>query len=411
MWPWIKRWRDWAMHDLWPVHRIGPQLQAVHFAIEKAGLTLHDQPIPWNAEAVLVDAALRLRTVPRRKSDFYLRLAGRDEPVPAESLCREDGEDRHRLSFRFPPPAQTTTAELFWKQHSRAQFTLPVLSREEFIRHLRVQLPTMFARLGEHSVACQTFVASQCKGLTATGVLTSPTSLAPLLDLGLYLQIRSERGGTGHRVAVQLSSSQLSGRQAMLTVVPRRFPRRMGAWTATWMVGDIPLATQRIRSISQRVFQRSLRISDSRFVVQSPNGEVSLRRQLPPAEAKTRVGPCFFVASREVGIAGLCTLQARVQVPGAVHNPLMLEQEVLITDGPTMFAPSTLDAADLGQVIAFELLSKNSLLGTLPLCPAPAAAFTSEGGYRPPDDFDWSPAAEDELAERLTRLLEGQGGR
>ena len=55
MWPWIKRWRDWAMHDLWPLYRIGPQPQALHYSYEKAGLTLHDQPIPWNAEAVLVE--------------------------------------------------------------------------------------------------------------------------------------------------------------------------------------------------------------------------------------------------------------------------------------------------------------------------------------------------------------------
>ena len=57
MWPWIKRWRDWAMHDLWPMHRIGIPPQALHFGYEKAGLTLYDQPIPWNAEAVVVEAA------------------------------------------------------------------------------------------------------------------------------------------------------------------------------------------------------------------------------------------------------------------------------------------------------------------------------------------------------------------
>ena len=55
MWPWIKRWRDWAMNDLWPLYRINPQPQALHYSYEKAGLTLHDQPIPWNAEAVVVD--------------------------------------------------------------------------------------------------------------------------------------------------------------------------------------------------------------------------------------------------------------------------------------------------------------------------------------------------------------------
>ena len=75
MWPWIKRWRDWAMRDLWPLYRIGPQPQALHYSYEKAGLTLHEQPVPWNAEAVLVEALLRLpESAGRRKADFHLRV-------------------------------------------------------------------------------------------------------------------------------------------------------------------------------------------------------------------------------------------------------------------------------------------------------------------------------------------------
>ena len=96
MWPWIKRWRDWVMNDLWPLHRIGPQPQALHYSYEKAGLTLHDQPIPWNAEAVLVEALVRLPTTgPRRKTDFQLRI-GRQEPLNPELMRKEENEDRHR---------------------------------------------------------------------------------------------------------------------------------------------------------------------------------------------------------------------------------------------------------------------------------------------------------------------------
>ena len=77
MWLWIKRWRDWAMHDLWPLYRLGPQSQALHYSYEKAGLVVHDQPVPWNAEAALVEASLRLSpSQSRRKADFELRLAG-----------------------------------------------------------------------------------------------------------------------------------------------------------------------------------------------------------------------------------------------------------------------------------------------------------------------------------------------
>jgi hypothetical protein len=409
MWPWIKRWRDWAMRDLWPLYRIGPQPQALHYSYEKAGLTLHDQPVPWNAEAVLVEALLRLpESAGRRKADFHLRLPGQT-PVPAETLRRQEHENRYRVTFRVPPPGSAVTAELVYREHTLGQLPLPFLSREDFLQNLRLQMPTLFVRLGTESVACQTFVSSQCRGLLASAVLTSPTSLVPLLDLDLQVEFRCERTGSVLRVPACLCSTQLAGRQALVTVVPRRYPRRIGAWTATWLLGDRPLATQRIRGISQRHFHRSLRISDTRFVLQAGRGSVRLTRQVPPLEGPGRVGPCFLVSSGEPGMAGLCQLQVAAQVPGAVQPPLLLEQEVLITDGPTMVAPGTLDAADLHQVSGFELSVRGRALGVLSLCPAPAATFTGEGGFKPPHEFTWSAAAEEEMTERLNRLLEGRG--
>jgi hypothetical protein len=408
MWPWIKRWRDWAMNDLWPLYRISHQPQALHFSFEKAGLTLHDQPIPWNAEAVLVEALLRLpANSGRRKSDFTLRLPHTD-PVPAEQLRRQDNDDRYRITFRLPTPTAAVTAELLFREHVLGQLELPFLSREEFLQNLRLQMPTLFVRLGDESVACQTFVSSQCRGLTACAVLTSPTSLVPLLDLDLQVEFRCERNGTAARVSACLCSSQLAGRQALVTVVPRRHPRRLGAWVATWILGDQVLASHRIRGISQRHFQRSLRVSDTRFVTQIGKGPVRLTRQVPPLEG-CRIGPCFLVSSGEPGMAGLCKLRVAAQVPGAIQPPLMHEQEVLITDGPTMVAPGTLEAADLQQVGGFELSVQGRSLGVQSLCPAPTAAFTNEGGFKPPHEFTWSPAAEEEMTERLNRLLEGRG--
>jgi hypothetical protein len=415
MWPWIKRWRDWAMHDLWPLYRIGPQTQALHASYEKAGLTIPGQPIPWNAEAVVVEGLLRLSaTTGRRKADFQLRVPGQDLHA-AEQLRRQDGpDDRYRVTFRVPPPGAAVAAELLFRDHVLGQVTLPYLSREEFLQNLRLHTPTLFVRLGNATVACQTFVSSQCKGLMAVAQLSSPTSLVPLLDLDLQVEFRCERSGSATRVPATLCSSQLAGQRALLTVVPRRHPRRIGAWTATWVLGNAPLASQRVRGISQRSFQRSLRISDTRFVVQAHLGEpVRLARQMPPLDKAGRVGPCFLVASAEPGMAGHCQLQVAAQVPGAVRPPLLLEQEVLITDGPTMVAPGTLDAADLAQVSGFELSLRRPtgggpVLGVLSLCPAPTATFTSEGGFKPPHDFTWSAAAEEEMNERLNRLLEGR---
>jgi hypothetical protein len=408
MWPWIKRWRDWAMHDLWPLYRIGLQPRAMHFRYEKAGRIVDDQPIPWNAEAVLVEATVRIpRNSTRRKADFQLRVPGQDL-VLAEQMTSE-ADEQHRLKFRLTPPGETVNVELLCREKVLGQLGLPFLSKDEFLQNLRLQMPTLCVRIGTQTVACQTFVSSQCRGLLASAVLISPTSLVPMLDLELQVEFRCERGSSVTRVPASLCSSQLGGRQALVTVVPRRYPRKIGTWVATWLLGDRPLASQRVRGISQRHFQRSLRISDTRFVVQATPGTVRLTRQVPPLETTKRVGPCFLVSSGEPGMAGQCRLQVTAQVPGAVKPPLLLEQDVLITDGPTMVAPGTLDAADLEQVSGFELSIRGQSLGVLSLCPAPTATFNSEGGFKPYHDYTWSAAAEEEMNERLNRLLEGRG--
>ena len=61
----------------------------------------------------------------------------------------------------------TSTVELLYRNRVLGQVTLPFLSRDEFLQGLRLQMPTLFVRVGEESVACQTFVTSQCKGLLA----------------------------------------------------------------------------------------------------------------------------------------------------------------------------------------------------------------------------------------------------
>ncbi|OAI40920.1 hypothetical protein AYO40_04055 [Planctomycetaceae bacterium SCGC AG-212-D15] len=408
MWPSIRRLRDWAMHDLWNLMRGGPQLQALHYSFEKAGLTLLDQPVPWNAEAVVVEAQVHLPTgVPRRRCDFSLHLPGR-EPIPADGFRSRGAEDRARLHFRFAPPTRSLAAEVHWRERRLGMLTLPILSMEEFLANLRLQRPTLFVRLGDQTVPCQTFVSAQCRGLLASAILVSPTSLVPLLDLGLRVEFVPDRGAAQVAPA-QLCSSQLADRQAMVAVIPRRYPRRGGEWTANWMVADRPLASQRVRAISRRNFERSLRVSDTRFVLQSAKGEVKLARQLPPLDEVHRAGPCFLVSSKEPGMAGMCILQTRAQVNHSSQAPQLEEQEVLVTDGPALVAPGTLAAADLAKIAAFELKIKKESLGLLPMSPVPAATFTGEGGFKPATEFSWSVSADDELNERLTRLIDGRG--
>lgn len=409
MLPWMRRWRDWAMRELWPVHRIGPQAHALHHGYEKAGLTLFDQPVPWNAEAVLIEAHLRLPPpMARRKSDFQFRVPGFPPAVP-ESLRRAPGEETHRLAFRLPTPPRTVTGELYNRQRPVAALTIPVIGREEFLQGVRLDMASLFARLGGQSVACQAFVSTQCRGLLASAVITSPTSLVPVVELGLRVELRSEDGGPVQTVPAQLTTSQLAERRALVTVVPGRLPRRAGTWLVTWVLADRPLLTQQVRSVSPRQFRRSLRVADCRFLVEQGKGRAKVCRQLPALEEVSRAGPCFLVASIEPGMAGLAHFEVYAQAAGTLRPPEVFDQQVLITDGPTIVAPGTLEAADLAQVTGFELRLKGESLGVASTSPIPSATFTGEGGFRPAADFGWTAAAEEELAERLNRLLDERG--
>src|SRR4051812_42293294 len=116
MLPWIRRLSDWLMPKTLAAEMARHTAAGPQYSYEKAGLTLRDQPIPWNAEAVIVEAVLRLPPSARRKADFILRLPGRD-PVPAENLRQIENEERWRVTFRLPTPPASTTAELLWREN------------------------------------------------------------------------------------------------------------------------------------------------------------------------------------------------------------------------------------------------------------------------------------------------------
>src|SRR6516225_7683958 len=155
MWPSIKRLRDWATVDR----------TAVHVSAELAGLVLSNQPVPWNAEAVIVEAGLRLPAGARRKDDFALHLPNR-QPLRPDALHMDGPGDRHHIVFRFPMPGGPTVAELTWRDRTLGRAEISLLSKDSFLESLRMQLPTLHVRIGEESVAAQTFVASQCSGLS-----------------------------------------------------------------------------------------------------------------------------------------------------------------------------------------------------------------------------------------------------
>ena len=410
MWPSIKLWLGWVMNDLIPAARGRPGSQAVHLRYEAVGRTFYEMPIPWSADVVIVEVLLRLAPPMRQKNDYALRIPGCPPILP--DLLRKDDKDpkRYRLTFRLPAPEASVRAELLWKMRLIADVPIPVLTAEAFLSQLQIANPTVAVKLGDCTVAATTFVAAQCRGLMAMAVIKSPTTLAPLAELGLHVTFRSDRTAIEYDIPVTLTSSQLSFKEAMFAVSPPKLPRKSGNYSATWYAGTKQLARIDFVAVTLSQFAKSLRVSGSRFAIADRTGLVRMMRHPPqtPGEA-VRIGPCFVLNSYELGMAGWIDLRAVAQSTGSTqHPPLELTGLVLITDGPSLFAPGMLDEAMLRGITAFELRYRKQLLSILSLNPVPMAAFNAEGGFKPPPEFSWSPTADEELAQKLSKLMRGE---
>lgn len=380
----------------------------MHISYEKAGLTIDQPPIPWNAEAVLVEVAVRARSC--RKDDFVLRVDG--QVFVAETLRKDPLGEPARAFFRIPVPARDTVAELNWQGNRLGEAALAILPREAFLASFTLQMPTVHARMGEHAVACQTFVGTQCQSLLASALVGSGSNLVPLVDLDLHVELHAAGAGALQSVPVQIASSQLRGKQALVAAHLAK-PRRTGDYAVVWKLGPQELARTRLRVVSKKQFLRSLRVSATRYVLQMDDGSMRVVRHLPAVGNEidlagiARVGPCFLASSSQAGMAGLAAFQVLAEVAGAVRPPLLLEQECLVTDGPMPLLLGTLEAGELAQVKHFTLMTPEGTLGVLPVLASPTARFTSEGGVQKLEDFAWSSAAEEQLNERLGQLLGG----
>lgn len=415
MWHWIKRCHGWVMNEILPLYRLRTQSRGLHVSYEKAGLTLHHGTIPWNADAVVVEATLKLPREASRKNDFRIEFpssnharepGGRARSILPETFRRTES-DQHQLFFRLPVPTANTTVELFWRTHRIGSTELNCVSEDEYRRALRLDSATVFVRIGDRTVAARTFVSTQSRGLHAVAHLSNPYGLAPLVDLNPRVRFRSDRAGILDEIPICLSSTQLSVKEALISAMPRTFSRRIGSWSIEWLLGEDVLVSRQVKAISQKAFHRSLQVLDTRFVV-SNGAEFRLDRHAPPLKeitGSTRVGPCFLIGSSEPGMAGICELQVRAQLPGGLGHPPLSEQELFISDGPAVFAPGTIEADEAAQISAFLLENKGQSLGSLSLRPIPEASFNTEGGFVPPPTFSWSSLADEELQERLNRLL------
>lgn len=379
----------------------------MHVRYEKAGQILDALPVPWNADAVIVEANVKL-PAQSDKREFTLKLTSGAAATPEVILQPKRGPAR--IFFRFGAPARTGEAELFWRERSLGKAELPIIAQADFLRGLKLRLAELHAGIkGGHSAPCQAIVAGQIQTLSASAVIESTGALAPLADLDLHLAVAGpDQAAT---VPIAFTSGQMRQREALVNALVPRL-RRLGEYTLAWRIGTLDLHVHRLRILAKKRFLKSLRITATRFLMEKEKSGMTVARWLPQENGKPmlagirRVAPCFYVCSGETGAAGLACLTLRAVFTDG-GDKILASGEILVTDGPTPFLPVTLPATELARVKHVTLETGLGPLGNLPLAAAPSADLTAEGGFTGADEFLWSAAAEEQLNMRLGKLLEG----
>jgi hypothetical protein len=381
-------------------------MKVARFGYEKAGPTVYDEPIPWNADAVLVEFLVEFpghAAGPR--SDFRWGLPG-DVNLTAVTLHPGDQEDTCRIQFRLGRLRRTVRVDLSWRGRPLGRVVVPHLSAGEFLRNLRLEVPGTFAELGDYDPACRALVAGQGRRLTACGLLKSPTSLLPVVGWGLVLEWSCAASGETRRIPTHLTGAQATARQALLHATVRPWPCAEGVWSWRWVVAQRPLARGEFRVVSRQAFQESLHLAGDPHRGGEPVGEVGAGPGAAGRDATDPLALHVRIGSREPGLAALCPVEVHVRYKDRARPPEVLEKEVLVTDVPSLSAPATVAVRDFHLAHVFDVFGNGQFLGTVSRQPAPAATFTSEGGFRGPEDFDWTVFAEEELEEHLGRLME-----
>jgi hypothetical protein len=396
---WPTRWLAWARDNLF--RRARPRPLSASVGYERAGGTRWDSPVPWTADAAILDVLVRMPLSARRKADFALRLPF--ATFPADSI-RPDLDDRCRITFRFPVPLDTLRGDLLWKGRVIATLPVHVLTPGGFLADLAVAHPTVSVRLGGTTVAAGAFVPDKCEGLLTAAVIRCSSALGPLAELGLKAVFHDEANGRTHTVPVALTAAQLARPEAVVAALCPEVPRQPGGWWVTWTAGDRTLTTQRVHAVPADRFEGTVRLLESRFAVIEPGGAVRTVKLPPSLVGAERVGPCFVLSGGESGAAAVCRFEVTGVSAGDLTPVLGREAETVVTDAPTVFVPALFEADQLDRVSGFELRLNGRLLGVASLRPVPAAALNAEGGFTPPPEFTWSSAADDELADRLKRL-------
>jgi len=378
--------------------RRAPRIRSVHFSYEKAGLRVPADAIPWNADAFYLEIDIDAGTsLSGYVQDYYIIAPGRTL-VRAYAVEPLDMEGNYRALFRLGPGENNSSYSVLWRTSVLGHVAPVWLRPNEFLDGMKLESPTVFARLGQHYAACQAVVEGQPEHLTACALLRGNAGLLPILDWDFTLELGQREANTVYRLPIRLTGSQVAGQQALVSTPLPRFTFREGTWTLRWLVRDCELARSELRVVSADSFRKSLYVA-----LAEPCESSTLDFVDTPFHAKH---PSLRIASREPNIAAWCPLEAVIHFRDPTRMPQHLKTRLFITDLTCPAQGAEAIECNYQEVKEFDFFSDGYFVTSVDWHPSPTALFDSEGGYHAIDDFDWTPARDIELNDRLNQLGE-----
>ncbi|MEZ6139354.1 MAG: hypothetical protein R3B84_02175 [Zavarzinella sp.] len=358
----------------------------LHLRVQQDGLLYENVPILWCADTIWIEGTLKLPVGARNKAEYRLHLAD-GKQVQATHLKQIDNSERFRLIFRLPPPANTTSAVVRWRQHEVGTIELPVVSKEEYSQHL--QLDGAFSQIWENGTTNMggTFISGQNHGWIIHTTIQHRVGLYGLSELPIVLEL-SHEADVPHHWDLVLPKHLLRGKSAQVPIFLPRLPKKAINYHATWSVAGDVRHSQRLQLLTAKQFVANLRLISQVMVGTHSQYPVFLLGSTSPRGTGKFGYELIFQASKEmppVPQTGQCTM----------------ENGLLVIRGTEL----TVDQFRGDH--RYWLLIEGRQITELTPTSAPVVKFDAEGGFSTifDADFTWNDAADEELYDRLSKIM------
>ena len=362
--------------------------KALQFGYESKGLKVLSPVIPWFAETIFLEVAIRF---PDKficsASDFSLHI-GRTFSIPGTELHINDAEGHKvgKITFQLDNLLKDSKAKIYFKKKLISEIEIPFLSKEAFIASVEVHSPALFCNFDGQVVSCQSFLMSNCKGASVSASLSSKYGLVFLANLDASISI--DAGTEIPTTLVAKIPNVDIGQPCVPIVFPLgSLPKKTGNMKVSFMLEGIKIGSMICQGITSNSFSKMMLVSKQSCVVWKKNGDLEFVDELPQLESEVRFGPCFWIGTKVDGLAGFADIKIQGYLHGS-HQPLCFwEGKVLATSTPALIAPVNLGPESFKEISYFEILSGKNSIAMIKLGSKPTVQFTSEGTIASADVF------------------------